>query len=54
MGKTKWIKNDRNYTLKDLKGNVLLEVEDRTCSGSYITDEILESLASDYFQKELI
>jgi hypothetical protein len=49
----KWIKKDkRNYALKDLNGNVLLELEDRTCHGNFITEEILQKHAQEYFEDQ--
>ncbi|WP_273123924.1 hypothetical protein [Bacillus weihaiensis] len=48
---TKWIKKDRSYTLVDSNLNTLLTVEDRTCKGNFVTNKILEKLASQYFEE---
>lgn len=49
----KWISKDkRNFVLKDTNGNVLLELEDRTCNGNFITEEILQKQAQDYFEDQ--
>ncbi|MBS4194356.1 hypothetical protein [Lederbergia citri] len=50
MSEAKWIKNDRTYKLEDSNGNVLLTIEDRTCSGNYVTKEMLEQYSVEYFK----
>ena len=50
MTEHSWIKNNRNYTLKDSDGSVLLEMEDRTCNGVPDVDSILNNLAKEYFE----
>lgn len=48
---TQWVKEDRSYILVDSNGYTLLTVEDRTCKGNFVTNEILEKLASQYFDE---
>jgi hypothetical protein len=47
----RWVKNERIYTLENLEGKVLRTAEDRTCSGNFITDSILEDLAAECFEE---
>lgn len=48
----KWVSNGRHHKLVDSKGNVLKEVEDRTCTGKYINQEVLDQLQIKYLQEQ--
>jgi hypothetical protein len=49
----KWLKKDkRNYDLVDKNGNVLFGVVDNTCNGNFVTDELLEQAAQEYFEEK--
>lgn len=51
MNSLKWIKNEGIYTLEDSNKKALLVIEDRTCNGNFVTKEILERYASEYFEE---
>ncbi|OHR68707.1 hypothetical protein HMPREF3291_08645 [Bacillus sp. HMSC76G11] len=48
---TKWIKNERTYTLEDTAGNLLVTLEDRTCNGNFLTEEMLQKYEAEYFEE---
>jgi hypothetical protein len=48
-----WIKtSERIHELIDSNGNVVLIVEDRTCNGNSVTQQILDKYEQEYLEQE--